>query len=441
MKERYFYIHTFGCQMNVQESGRIADILRRDGYLKTNDVRKADVLIVNTCSVREKAEQKAYSLIGRLKDMKKGKPGRILCIGGCVAQQQGEDLLRKTPGVDVVFGTHHVHRVSELIRRFKACGRPVVETAFLDGDETINIDGEATPDEGAVSAYVTIMQGCNNFCSFCVVPYLRGREKSRTQENILDEVRRLAARGIKEVVLLGQNVNSYGRSSRNGASFPGLLQEIGAISGVERIRFTSSHPKDLTDEIIGCFGRIKALCEHIHLPVQSGSDRILNRMNRQYTRSDYIEMVGKLRAAAPGISITSDMIVGYPGETEDDFEDTLSLMETVRFDGLFSFKYSDRGGTLAACQRDKVAEEVKNVRLTRLQSLQDTHTLEINKALEGRTEEVLVEGISKNANQDVSGRTRTNKIVNFRGSVELIGKTVNVTIVKTYRHSLRGEMI
>ncbi|HRT28106.1 MAG TPA: TRAM domain-containing protein, partial [Syntrophales bacterium] len=192
---------------------------------------------------------------------------------------------------------------------------------------------------------------------------------------------------------------------------------------------------------IGCFGRIKALCEHIHLPVQSGSDRILNRMNRQYTRSDYIEMVGKLRAAAPGISITSDMIVGYPGETEDDFEDTLSLMETVRFDGLFSFKYSDRGGTLAACQRDKVAEEVKNVRLTRLQSLQDTHTLEINKALEGRTEEVLVEGISKNANQDVSGRTRTNKIVNFRGSVELIGKTVNVTIVKTYRHSLRGEMI
>jgi len=441
MEERYFYIHTFGCQMNVQESGRIAKILRRDGYLKTDDVRRADVVIVNTCSVREKAEQKAYSLIGRLKDMKKGKPGRILCIGGCVAQQQGEELLRKMPGVDVVFGTHHVHRVSELISRFKACGRPVVETAFLDGDETINIDGEAPPDEGAVSAYVTIMQGCNNFCSFCVVPYLRGREKSRTQENILDEVRRLAARGIKEVVLLGQNVNSYGRSSRNGASFPGLLQEIGAISGVERIRFTSSHPKDLTDEIIGCFGRIKALCEHIHLPVQSGSDRILNRMNRQYTRSDYIEIVGKLRAAAPGISITSDMIVGYPGETEDDFEDTLDLMETVRFDGLFSFKYSDRRGTLAAGQRDKVAEEVKNVRLIRLQSLQDTHTLEKNESLEGKTVEVLVEGISKNANHDVTGRTRTNKIVNFRGAEELIGNTVNVRIEKAYRHSLRGEMI
>jgi len=239
------------------------------------------------------------------------------------------------PCIDVVFGTHHVRRVSELIHRSKACGRPIVETSFLDGDETINIDSEDPPDEGAVSAYVTIMQGCNNFCSFCVVPYLRGREKSRAQENILDEVRRLTAKGIKEVVLLGQNVNSYGRSSRNGASFSGLLQEIGAISGVERIRFTSSHPKDLTDDIIGCFGRIKALCEHIHLPVQSGSDRILSMMNRQYTRNDYIEMVGKLRAAAPGISITSDMIVGYPGETEEDFLDTLNLMETVRFDGLF----------------------------------------------------------------------------------------------------------
>jgi len=335
MEERYFYIHTFGCQMNVQESGQIADILRRDGYLKTKDIRKADVIIVNTCSVREKAEQKAYSLIGRLKDLKKVNPVKIIGIGGCVAQQQGEELLKRLPYVDVVFGTHHVHRVSELIHRSKACGRPVVETSFLGGDETINVDSEDPPDEGAVSAYVTIMQGCNNFCSFCVVPYLRGREKSRAQENILDEVRRLTAKGVKEVVLLGQNVNSYGRSSRNGASFSWLLQEIGAISGVERIRFTSSHPKDLTDDIIGCFGRIKALCEHIHLPVQSGSDRILSMMNRQYTRNDYIEMVGKLRAAAPGISITSDMIVGYPGETEDDFEDTLDLMETVRFDGLF----------------------------------------------------------------------------------------------------------
>ena len=441
MEERYFYIHTFGCQMNVQESGQIADILRRDGYLKTKDIRKADVIIVNTCSVREKAEQKAYSLIGRLKDLKKGKPGQIIGIGGCVAQQQGEELLKRLPYVDIVFGTHHVHRVYELINRSKACGRPVVETSFLDGDETINIDSEDPPDEGAVSAYVTIMQGCNNFCSFCVVPYLRGREKSRAQENILDEVRRLTAKGIKEVVLLGQNVNSYGRSSRNGASFSGLLQEIGAISGVERIRFTSSHPKDLTDDIIGCFGRIKALCEHIHLPVQSGSDRILSMMNRQYTRNDYIEMVGKLRAAAPGISITSDMIVGYPGETEEDFLDTLNLMETVRFDGLFSFKYSDRGGTLAARQRDKVAEEVKSVRLTRLQSLQDTHTREKNKALEGRIEEVLVDGISKNANHDVTGRTRTNRVVNFRGAAELIGKTVDVRIIKTYRHSLRGEKI
>ena len=425
--------------MNVHESEQMVELMTKEGYLKTDDIGKADLVIVNTCSIRGKAEQKAHSQIGRVRNLKKLKPGLVLGVGGCLAQQMGNKLLDKAPFVDVVFGTHHIHRLPELVHRAEMTRAPQVQTTFFEKSRSMNI--LALPDSGSVSAYVTVMQGCNNYCAFCVVPYLRGREESREEKDILTEIEILAANGIKEVTLLGQNVNSYGKTLGNGASFSKLLRSISNINGIKRIRFTTSHPKDLTDDIIRCFGTIEALCEHMHLPVQSGSDAVLNRMNRRYTRKDFLDKVKKLRTISPGISITSDVIVGFPGETEKDFYDTLNLMEIVRFDNLFSFKYSDRRGTEAAKFDAKVSDEVKVERLSKLQAIQETYTLEKNKAAEGLIEEVLVEGKSKNSNDDMMGRTRTNKIVNFRGDDGLTGKIVPLRIQKAYLHSLRGELI
>jgi tRNA-2-methylthio-N6-dimethylallyladenosine synthase len=291
-----------------------------------------------------------------------------------------------------------------------------------------------------VSAFVTIMQGCDNYCAFCVVPYLRGREESRKFHDILAEVKALAGRGVREVTLLGQNVNSYGKSLGEGHSFAELLRAIGDIPGIERIRFTTSHPKDLTDDIVACFRDVKALCESIHLPVQSGSDGVLARMNRRYTSADYVDRVRRLREACPDIAISSDIIVGFPGETQQDYQKTLDLMEKVRFDTLFSFQYSERQGTAAVGLDGKVSAEEKRRRLIELQALQDRHTQEKNSALVGRTVEVLVEGTSRNTPRDVSGRTRSNKIVNFAGGRDLVGKTVRVRVVEAFLHSLRGEM-
>jgi tRNA-2-methylthio-N6-dimethylallyladenosine synthase len=296
----------------------------------------------------------------------------------------------------------------------------------------------ALPQNEAVTAYVTIMQGCNNFCSFCVVPYLRGPEVSRPSQDIIDEVKALADHGIREVTLLGQNVNSYGKTV--GTDFAALLHEVGKIGGIERIRYTTSHPKDLSFDLMRCYADIDKLCEHIHLPVQSGSDLILKRMNRGYTKAQYLEKVESLRNICPDISITSDMIVGFPGETERDFQETIDLMEKIRFDNLFSFNYSEREGTAAVKFADKVDECIKRERLQALQSLQEKHTLERNRALEGRIEDVLVEGVSKKMPDEMVGRTRSNKIVNFRGKKGLIGKTVSVLITEAYLHSLRGEL-
>jgi tRNA-2-methylthio-N6-dimethylallyladenosine synthase len=433
------FIRTFGCQMNVHDSEQLAELLKNLRYGTTESAKDADLIIVNTCSIRDKAEQKVYSELGRYKHLRKVKPHLIIGVCGCVAQQQGERLLEKVPWLDLVFGTHHIHRLPEFISRVETTGRPVVETGFRETVPSIGI--LALPEKGSVSAFVTIMQGCDNYCAFCVVPYLRGREESRKFHDILAEVRTLAAHGVKEVTLLGQNVNSYGKSLGNGHSFSELLRAIGQIEGIERIRFTTSHPKDLTDDIIDCFRDVKALCEGIHLPVQSGSDAVLARMNRKYTRADYLDCIRKLREASPDIAISSDIIVGFPGETEQDYQKTLDLMEKVRFDTLFSFQYSERKGTAAVGLDGKVNPDEKRKRLIELQALQDRHTQEKNDTLVGKTVEVLVEGSSRKASRDVMGRTRTNKIVNFAGGRDLVGKTVRVRIVEAFLHSLRGEML
>jgi tRNA-2-methylthio-N6-dimethylallyladenosine synthase len=436
--KRHLYIQTFGCQMNVHDSEKIMKLMLDSGYEDTGNMREADLIIINTCSIREKAEQKVYSQLGRLRKLKEERPDLIIGIGGCLAQEKGSDVLRKYPFVDIVFGTHHIHRIPEFVKSVENAEAPVVETAFQESVASLDI--LALPQNGNISSYVTIMQGCNNYCSFCVVPYLRGREESRALPDIIEEVKALASHGIREVTLLGQNVNSYGKTLVHGHDFADLLQAIGEIEGIERIRFTTSHPKDLSEKLMNCFARIEKLCEHIHLPVQSGSDRILGMMNRNYTSADYLEKVERLRSVCPDISITSDFIVGFPGETDEDFQSSLDLMEKIRFDSTFSFKYSERAGTSAAVLGRKFPESVKKERLRILQSLQDKHTLERNKELIGRNEDILVEGVSKNSHNDVTGRTRTNRIVNFKGDSGLNGKTVCVMITEAYQHSLRGNL-
>jgi tRNA-2-methylthio-N6-dimethylallyladenosine synthase len=425
--------------MNVHDSEQLAELLKGSGYGLTESAKEADLILVNTCSIRDKAEQKVYSQLGRYRHLKKANPGVLLGVCGCVAQQHGERLIEKIPYLDLVFGTHNIHRLPEFIARVEVSGRPVVETDFRETVPSVGI--LALPEKGIVSAFVTIMQGCDNYCAFCVVPYLRGREESRKFHDILAEVRSLAAHGVKEVTLLGQNVNSYGKSLGNGHSFSELLRTIGEIEGIERIRFTTSHPRDLSDDVIACFRNVKALCESIHLPVQSGSDRILERMNRRYTSADYLQKARALREACPDIAISSDIIVGFPGETVQDYQKTLDLMEKVRFDTLFSFQYSERKGTAAVGLEGKVNPDEKRKRLIELQALQDRHTREKNDATVGKAVEVLVEGMSRNTSRDVMGRTRTNKIVNFAGGRDLVGKTVRVRIVEAFLHSLRGEML
>ena len=425
--------------MNVHDSEKIAALMEDSGYATVDDVRQADLIIINTCSIREKAAQKVYSQLGRLRKFKERKPKLIIGVGGCLAQQWGSKFIERVPYLDLVFGTHNIHSLPDLITTIEKKGRPLVRTDFQESVKSLGI--VAPSDNGKVTSFVTIMQGCNNFCSYCVVPQVRGREESRSLSDIVKEVAVLASRGIKEVTLLGQNVNSYGKTIGEGHDFADLLQEICLIGGIERIRFTTSHPKDLSDRLVRCFSEVDKLCEHIHLPVQTGSDRVLGMMNRLYTRADYLDKVHKLRTACPGISITSDIIVGFPGETDRDFQATIDMMGKIRFDNLFSFKYSRRDGTAAAKLGDEITERVKSDRLRVIQALQEKHTLERNEAVRGNAEEILVEEISKNSQEDVTGRTRTNKIVNFRGSRELIGRTVTVLITDAYQHSLRGRLL
>jgi len=432
------YIQTFGCQMNVNDSDKIVALLINDGYEITGDAECADLILVNTCSIREKAAQKVYSQLGRFRMLKERNPDLILAMGGCLAQQWGQKIFTRVPYLDLVFGTHNIHRLPEFIREVEKNKTRIVETGFQSRVKSLDI--QAAPQDGSVSAFVTIMQGCNNFCSYCIVPYVRGPEESRASQDILQDIGRLAEVGIREVTLLGQNVNSYGKTISNSPRFSDLIRAIGKIRGIERIRFTTSHPRDLSDDLMRCFAEVEVLCEHMHLPVQSGSDEILKRMNRGYTRSQYLEKVETLRIFCPGISITSDVIVGFPGETEMDYRATVALVEAVKFDNLFSFKYSEREGTAAVGFDRQVPEKVKRERLQQLQALQEGYTLERNCALEGHIADVLVEGQSKNSDHDMTGRTRSNKIVNFRGGQELAHMTIPVLIKKAYLHSLRGEV-
>ena len=435
--EKKYYIQTFGCQMNVRDSEQIAALLESAGYAATGQAKKADLIILNTCSIREKAAQKVYSQLGRFKDYKIDNPQLIIGVGGCLAQQWGEKFFKRAPFLDVVFGTHSFRKLPELVVRAQKSSQHITDTSFQARG---GLDTGCSRVATGQTAFVTIMQGCNNYCAYCVVPYLRGPEISREPGEIVDEIRSLAAQGVKEVTLLGQNVNSYGQTLSIKVDFATLLKTIAGLEGIERIRFTTSHPKDLSPELIRCFEELDSLCEHIHLPFQAGSDKILQKMNRRYGKDDYLQKVAALRAACPDISITSDVIVGFPGETEADFEETIDLLNKIRFDNLFSFKYSEREGTAAAKFDHKISERVKTARLKTLQLLQEQHTLGKNQEMVGKVWEVLVEGLSKGSSSEVMGRTRTNKIVNFAGGPELVGKTLPVFVTHAYQHSLHGEL-
>ena len=437
MHTRLLYIETFGCQMNVNDSERIVSMLSDLGYAPSTSVRDADLVMLNTCSVRGGAEEKVYKRLSEYRSLKKHKPSLLLAVGGCVAQQEGEELLTQYPWVDLVFGTHNLHLLPDMVRAAES-GERRCETAFIDNDQRLDL---FPPVKGGsrLSRFVTVMQGCDNFCSYCIVPYVRGREISRRSAEILDEVRQLADSGVCEVVLLGQNVNSYGLKSGE-ISFAELLHRVADIEGIRRIRFTTSHPKDMSDELIDCFGQVGRLCGQIHLPAQAGSDRVLASMKRGYTRAAYLERISALKRVRPDIAITGDMIVGYPGETDEDFEQTLSLMEEVRYADLFSFVYSPRPGTKAAEVKEVMSREEKLARLDRLQKLQSLHSRELHESLVGTVQSVMVEGEGKKPGQ-VSGRADNGKIVNFIGDTSLIGGFSNVTIIQAYQNSLLGELI
>ncbi len=438
--------------MNVYDSDLMTNTLMDLGYRPVASAEDADMVIVNTCAIREKAEQKVYSLLGRLAGIKRRRPQMRIAVAGCVAQLAGGRIARRAPYVDLVFGTRAVGRLPELLRRLEREDGPVVDVA--GGDGVAEIDGRRRAVvQPVLTRFVTIMQGCDNFCTYCVVPYARGRETSRDPERIVAEVQALVDDGAREVTLLGQNVNSYG-NKEGLCRFAELLDRVAQVEGLARIRFTTSHPKDLSPELVDAFARIDKLCSHIHLPVQSGSDRVLARMNRRYGRDTYLELVARLRAARPDIAITSDIIVGFPGETDADFDLTLDLVETVGFDGLFAFHYSDRPGTPASRFSGKVPDAVKHRRLEVLNACQDAITTARNQALVGTTAEILVEGASKRnggaADGDAPvqwmGRTSSNKIVNFSllpldaSAPPKVGDLCPVWIEAAFTHSLRGVL-
>ncbi len=439
MGHRYLYIETFGCQMNVHDSEQMAVLLKDIGYEQTEDSAKADLILINTCSIREKAEQKAFSELGRLIKLKEKNPELIVGFLGCLAQHLGRGVHKRVQNVDLVVGTHNIHRLPEMVKSIQKDRKKITQIGFSSKIESLGVF--VSPQAGSISSFVSIMQGCDNYCAYCVVPYLRGPEMSRTPEDIITEIKKLAVCGVREVTLLGQNVNSYGKNLQPKSDFVTLIKKINEIEGIERIRFTTSHPKDLSADLIDCFRELAKLCEHIHLPIQSGSGRVLKLMNRGYSASEYFEKIDSLRSVCPEISITSDIIVGFPGETQKDYQETIDMMEKIRFDSVFSFKYSDRRGTAALDLPGRVPEAEKTKRLKELQALQDRHTQEKNTALEGSVQEVLVEGRSRNSAQDLTGRTRSWRIVNFKGDMGLIGRKVSVKITRGYLHSLWGKMI
>lgn len=431
------YIETFGCQMNVNDSEKIAGLLKDEGYVQTADVNEADLLILNTCSVRAKAEERVYGQLATYKGLKRRKPRLLLGVGGCVAQQEGERMLERLPHLDFVFGTHSLHLLPGIVAD-AAAGRRQVMVEFLDAEERKELFPSVAEGQG-VSRFVTIIQGCDNFCSYCVVPHVRGREVSRRSADILHEIRQMTEVGVKEVTLLGQNVNSYGLKDPSEIDFPQLVRLVAAVPGIERLRFITSHPKDISPDLIACFSDLPNLASHIHLPLQAGSDRILGLMNRGYTSADYLAVVAALKAVRPDIRFTGDLIVGFPGETEAEFAATMAMMEQVGYIDLYSFMYSPRPGTGAAEMEDTLTRAVKQERLSRLQSLQRRQTLEIHREYVGKRYPVLVEGTSKRGDQ-LMGRTSCNQIVLLDGPRELIGTMVDVTVTSAAVSSLTGEV-
>ena len=433
------FIQTHGCQMNQYDSEKIAQVLARQDYVQTDRIDGADLLLLNTCSVRDKAEQKVYSALGSWKEFKTYREGVIIGVGGCVAQQEGENLLKRIPHLDLVFGTHNIHKLPEMIEQVESARARPVETAFYR-DPAYMDDGELRTQVDGVKAFVTIMQGCNKVCSFCIVPHVRGREVSRPSEKILAEIGSLARHGVKEIMLLGQNVNSYGKLTPGELSFAQLLARVDEIDGLRRIRFTTSHPQDLSPELIEAFATLRNLCEHLHLPVQSGSDSVLARMRRGYTKAEYLDRLHRLQASCPNVALSTDIIVGFPGETDAEFEATLELLRQVEYDDIYSFNYSPRPQTVSAkIYPDDVPLDVKKDRLKKVQTLQREISLAKNRQRIGAYEEVLVDGISKLKADQVMGRTRANRIVNLTGSASLIGDFVQVRITGATANSLLGE--
>lgn len=452
MQQRTFYIKTFGCQMNERDSEIMAQSLVPYGYLEGMDMEQADLVILNTCSIRAKAEQKVMSLLGYLRKQKKNNPALKICVAGCVAQQEGSAIIRKFGHVDLVVGTQNIYSIGKLLQEAEEGGaRAAIELKsaydiprFLpEPGHRPSLPSSPAPHGEIFSKFVTIMQGCNNFCTYCVVPYTRGRESSRKVKDIVDEVNVLVEAGVREITLLGQNVNSYGQTNQvteNGQAyrFSDLLREVAAIQGLKRLRCTTSNPKDLDDELIACFADLDKLCPQFHLPVQAGSDAVLKRMNRKYSVANYLDLVSKLRKVCPGIALTTDIIVGFPGESEQDFQGTMDLLNEVRYHGSFSFKYSDRPGTRASSYSDKIPEEIKTKRLARFQARQGEISLERNKEYLGQDREIMLEQVSV---EGARGRTSTNHIVHLNEAVSgRPGDLIKVNIYHAGKHSLKGRV-
>ncbi len=435
-----FFIQTFGCQMNEYDSDKMADLLRvHEGMEATADPAEADLLLFNTCSVREKAQERVFQHLFRWRHLKQANPGLVIGVAGCVASQEGEAIVAQAPFVDLVIGPQTLHRLPQMLRARRGSGRPQVDVSFpeiekFDHLPPARIEGPA--------AFVSIMEGCSKYCTFCVVPYTRGEEVSRPFDDVLKEVAGLGERGVREVTLLGQNVNAYRGEMADGdsADFALLLEHVAALRGIQRIRFTTSHPREFTQRLIDVYARVPQLVSQLHLPVQSGSDRVLAAMKRGYTALEFKSLVRRLRAVRPDLSLSSDFIVGFPTETDADFEATLRLVEEVGFDGSFSFIFSPRPGTPAAEMADTTPHDIKQARLERLQARLEVQAQAVSRSMVGRTERVLVEGPSKKSPAELAGRTGNNRVVNFAGDPRLIGHFVDVKITAALPHSLRGEV-
>ena len=437
------FIRTFGCQMNVYDTGKMKALLARHGYAPTEELGEADLVIANTCSIREKPEQKVHSFLGQARMAKRRRLGDLtIAVAGCVAQQEGQRLLDRYPDLDLVFGPDAIPRIGELVQQARSSR--VVDTRFLDEEDYV-FAPEIDPDAGdKITGFVTIQKGCDNKCTFCVVPSTRGAELSRPSEEILDEVRGLVGQGVREITLIGQNVNSYGLKVSAERSFARLLYAVSEIEGVRRIRYTTSHPRDIGPDVIQAYRDLPQLTSHLHLPVQSGSDPVLRRMKRFYTRDQYLRLVDSLIGARPDLALTTDFIIGFPGETEADFEQTMCLLEAVRFHASFSFKYSPRPGTPALKLLDRgeeVEEAAAQARLERLQARQKEISIEVNEALVGSEVELLVEGPSRHDEGIICGRTSSFKMVNFLGDLEQVGSLVQARLIRAFPNSFRGELL